>query len=83
MANDCTTSTPNPGKLVTVSYAVGCGNADFDSLTYMPLGTVNSKQLSYAAQMASTTNDLSGAYTSEIVVRSGLELTVFWLLNRS
>jgi len=77
----CTTSTISPGKTVTVGYAVGCGDADFNALTYLPLGTINSKQLEYAAQMADTTNDLSGATTSEIVVRTGLELTVSGFLT--
>ncbi len=81
MAAGCTTSTINPGKLVTVGYAVGCGDADYANLTYLPLGTINSKQLSYAAEMASTTNDLSGATTSEIVVRTGMELAVSGFLT--
>lgn len=77
----CTTSTINAGKTVAIGYAVGCGDADYAALTYLPLGTINSKQLEYSAEMASTTNDLSGAVTSEIVIRSGLELTVSGFLT--
>lgn len=80
---ECTTSTINPGKVVTVGYAVGCGDADRESLTYLPLGTINSKQLSYAAEVANTTNDLSGGVTSEIVVRTGLELSVSGFLTNN
>lgn len=83
MATCPNTSTINPGKLVTVGYAVGCGDDDFESLTYLPLGTINSKQLSYAAEVSNTTNDLSGAVTSEIVVRTGLELSVSGFLTNN
>lgn len=81
MATGCTTSTNSPGKTVTVGFAVGCGDADFNALVYKPLGTINSKQLEYSATTADTTNDLSGATTSEIVVRTGLELTVSGFLT--
>lgn len=80
MAN-CTTATNFPGKKVAIEYAVGCGDDVFTGLTYLPLGTVNSKQLSYAAVTADNTNDQSGAVTSEIIVRSGLELTVSGFLT--
>lgn len=73
---DCGTSTNNPGKNVAVEYATGCGDDDFINKTFLPLGTINDKQLSYAATTADNTNDLSGATTSEIIVRTGLELTV-------
>lgn len=79
----CNTSTVDPGKLVTVGYAVGCGDDDPTSLTYLPLGTINSKQLSYSAETTSTTNDTSGAVTSEIVVRSGMELSVSGFLTNN
>lgn len=72
----CSTSTNNPGKLVAVEFATGCGNDDFVNKSYLPLGTINDKQLSFAATTADNTNDQSGATTSEIVVRTGLELTV-------
>lgn len=77
----CSTSTNNPGKNVTVGFAIGCGDDAFAGLTYLPLGTINDKQLSYAAVVADNTNDLSGATTSEIVVRSGLELAVSGFLT--
>lgn len=83
MANCPNTSTPQPGKNVTVQYAIGCGDDDFNTLTYLPLGTINTKQLNYDAQMADTTNDLSGGVTSEIVVRTGLELTVSGFLTNT
>jgi hypothetical protein len=78
---DCNTSSNFAGKKVAIQYAVGCGDAIYAGLTYLPLGTVNSKQLNYAAVTADNTNDLSGAVTSEIVVRSGLELTVSGFLT--
>ena len=77
----CTTASNFAGKKVTIQYAVGCGDDVFTGLTYLPLGTVNSKQLNYAAVTADNTNDNSGAVTSEIIVRSGLELTVSGFLT--
>ncbi len=79
---DCNTSTNFAGKIVGVEYAVGCGDDVFTGLTYKPLGSINSKQLNYAAQVADNTSDLSGASTSEIVVRTGLELTVSGFLDK-
>lgn len=78
---DCNTSTNFAGKIVTVGWAPGCGDDVYTGLTYKPLGTINSKQLEYAAVTADNTNDLSGAVTSEIVVRSGLNLTVSGFLT--
>ena len=78
----CNTSTNFAGKIVGVEYAVGCGDDVFTGLTYKPLGSINSKQLNYAAQVADNTSDLSGATTSEIVVRTGLELTVSGFLDK-
>ena len=72
----CTTSTNNPGKKVAVEFAIGFVDAVFLSLTYLPLGTINAKELAYAATTTDNTNDQSGAVTSEIVVRSGMEITV-------
>ena len=80
MAN-CTTASNFAGKKVAIQYAVGCGNDAFAGLSYLPLGTVNSKQLNYAAVTADNTNDNSGAVTSEIIVRSGLELSVSGFLT--
>ena len=78
----CTTSQNSPGKNVAVGVALDvCGDSDFNALVYLPLGTINSKQLSYAATTADTTNDQSGATTSEIIVRSGLELAVSGFLT--
>lgn len=81
MAN-CSTSTNFAGKIVGVQYAIGCGDDVFTGLTYKPLGSINSKQLNYAAQVADNTSDLSGSTTSEIVVRTGLELTVSGFLDK-
>lgn len=78
---ECTTSTNFAGKIVTVGWAAGCGDADYANLTYLPLGTINSKSLEYSAVTADNTNDTSGAVTSEIVVRSGLSLTVSGFLT--
>lgn len=83
MATCPNTSTINPGKIVTVGYAIGCGDDDPETLTYLPLGTINSKQLSYNAETTNTTNDLSGEVTSEIVVRTGLELSVSGFLTNN
>jgi hypothetical protein len=80
MAN-CTTPQNFAGKKVAVQFAIGCGDDAFAGLTYKPLGSINSKQLNYAAQVADNTSDLSGATTSEIVVRTGLELTVSGFLD--
>lgn len=80
MAN-CATPANFAGKIVTVGYAIGCGDDIFTGLTYKPLGSINSKQLNYAAVTADNTSDLSGATTSEIVVRTGLELTVSGFLD--
>lgn len=79
----CSTSTNNPGKLVAVEFAIGCGDDDFLTNTYLPLGTINDKQLSYAAVTADNTNDQSGFTTSEIIVRTGLELTVSGFLTNA
>ena len=78
----CNTSSNKPGKDVAVEVAINtCGDAAFLGLAYLPLGTINSKQLSYAAVTADTTNDQSGAVTSEIIVRTGLELAVSGFLT--
>lgn len=77
----CSTSTNFAGKNVVVGWAPGCGDAVFAGLTYKPLGTINSKQLEYAAVEADNTNDLSGAVTSSIVVRTGFSLTVSGFLT--
>lgn len=73
---DCTTAQNKPGKIVTVGWVEGCGDDDFLSLTYKPFGTINTKQLTYDAQTTNTTSDQSGAVTSEIIVRTSLDLTV-------
>lgn len=78
---ECTTSTNFAGKIVSVGWAPGCGDDDYSTLTYLPLGTINSKSLEYSATTADNTNDLSGAVTSEIVVRTGLTLTVSGFLT--
>lgn len=73
---DCTTAQNKPGKIVTVGWVEGCGDDDFINLSYKAFGTINTKQLTFDAQMANTTNDQSGPVTSEIVVRTSLDLTV-------
>lgn len=73
----CDDAKVGPGKLVTVGWAGNiCGDADFLLATYLPLGTINTKQLTSAAQMADGVNDQSGVYTDEDVVRLSMELTV-------
>ena len=73
----CDNGKVGPGKLVAVGWAGDiCGDADYANATYLPLGTINTKQLTAAASMADGANDQSGAYTDEDVVRSSLELTV-------
>ena len=83
MADCPNVSQVNPGRRVTVGYVTGCGDDDPTAQTYLPLGTINSKELSYAAETASTNNDQSGATTSEIVVRTGMELTVSGFITSS
>lgn len=82
MAN-CNTATNFAGRSVTVGWIPGCGDDDFANLTYEPLGTVNSKDLSYAAEVANTNNDQSAGVTSEIIVRTGWELTVSGFLTKA
>ena len=73
----CSDAKVGPGKLVAVAWAGNiCGDADWLTATYLPLGTINTKQLTAAAAVADGVNDQSGAYTDEDVVRSSLELTV-------
>ena len=73
----CSDAKVGPGKLVAVGWAGDiCGDADWLTATYLPLGTINTKQLTAAAAVADGVNDQSGAYTDEAVVRSSLELTV-------
>ena len=73
----CSDAKVGPGKLVAVEWAGNiCGDADWLTATYLPLGTINTKQLTAAAAVADGVNDQSGAYTDEDVVRSSLELTV-------
>ena len=73
----CSDAKVGPGKLVSVGWAENiCGDADYENATYLPLGTINTKQLTAAASMADGVNDQSGAYMDEDVVRSSLELTV-------
>lgn len=73
---DCSTSTNNPGKNVAVEFATGCGNDDFLNKTYKPLGTINAKDLTFAAVEADNTNDQSGSTTSAIIIRTSFDLTV-------
>ncbi len=75
MAN-CSTSKNNPGKNVAVEFATGCGDDVFLSKTYKPLGTINAKDLTFAAVEADNTNDQSGSTTSGIVVRTSFDITV-------
>jgi len=72
----CSTSTNNPGKNVAVEFAIGCGDDDFLTNTYKPLGTINAKDLTFAAVETDNTNDLSGSTSSSIIVRTSFDLTV-------
>jgi hypothetical protein len=72
----CSDSKVGAGKLVTVGWVEGCGDAAYAGLTYGALGTINTKQLTSAAAMADGVNDQSGAYTDESVTRLSMELTV-------
>lgn len=72
----CTTPTNNPGRLVAVEYAIGCGDDDFINKTYLPLGSMNAKDLTYSATTADNTSDTSGGFTSEIVIRTGMDVAV-------
>lgn len=73
----CDNAKVGAGKLVTVGWAGNiCGDADHLLATYLPLGTINTKQLTSAAAVADGVNDQSGAYTDETVTRLSMELTV-------
>jgi hypothetical protein len=69
------------GKTLTVGYAIGCGDDIFTGLTYLPLGTVNDKQLAFEANTDDNTSDLSGAVTSSIVVNTSFTLSVSGFLT--
>ena len=73
----CTTSSNMVGKTLVVGIAIdGCGDDVFTGLTYLPLGTINDKQLEFSANTDDNTNDLSGAVTSSIVVNTSFSLSV-------
>lgn len=73
----CDNAKVGAGKLVSVGWAGDiCGDADHLLATYLPLGTINTKQLTSAAAVADGVNDQSGAYTDETVTRLSMELTV-------
>lgn len=74
MAN-CSTSTIDTGKSVLAQWVEGCGDDTFASLTYKSFGTINTKALDFSGVTTDTTNDLSGADTSTIVVRRDGEFT--------
>jgi len=69
------------GKNLAVGYAIACGDATFTGLTYLPLGSINDKQLEFAANVDDNTSDLSGGTTSELVVNSSFNLTVSGFLD--
>lgn len=69
------------GKNLSVGYAIDCGDAIFTGLTYLPLGSINDKQLEFAANTDDNTNDLSGGTTSELVVNSSFNLSVSGFLD--
>lgn len=75
MAN-CDTSTIDTGKSVLAQWVAGCGDDDYTALTYLSFGAMNTKSLGFTGTTADTTNDLSGADTSTIVVRRDGELSV-------
>lgn len=77
----CTTSSNMIGKTLTVGFAIGCGDDVFTGLTFLPLGTINDKQLAFEANTDDNTNDLSGAVTSSIVVNTTLTLSVSGFLT--
>ena len=72
----CTTPKVPVGKVLTVGYAIGCGGDDHTTLTYLPIGKVNTKQLTTNPEFASIVNDDSGSTTDEILVRTGMDLAV-------
>ncbi len=73
---ECATPGINPGKNVAVEVSTGCGDDDFLNKTYKKLGTINAKDLTFAAVETDTVNDQSGATTSSIIVRTSFDLTV-------
>lgn len=77
----CTTPQNMSGKTLAVGYAIGCGNNNFLGLTYLPLGSINSKQLEMAANVDDNTSDLSGGFTSEFVINSSFNLTISGFLD--
>jgi hypothetical protein len=77
----CTTATNMVGKKLTVGYATGCGDDVFTGKTYLPLGSINDKQLEFLANVDDNTSDTSGAFTSELAVNVALTLSVSGFLT--
>lgn len=72
----CNTSSNYIGRVVTAAFALACGDADPESLTYLPFGSTTSKTIAQTATTTDNTSDDTTGVQSSLVSFQTFELTV-------
>ncbi len=83
MANCVNDSSNFLGQTLAIEWVAGCGDDDPATLSYKPLGTINSKSLDDTVNTTSNRSDLSGADDSVLATYRSGSITVGGFMTKT